>query len=716
MKTTLLRRHSRPAPFLLTALAAAFAGAAHAADTASAPAEPAPLLAPVTVTAATGADAPDSYGARRSSSATKLDLSRRETPQSVSVVTRAQIEDFGLASVNDVLEATPGISVERVETDRTYYTARGFDITNFQVDGVGIPFVYGNVNGDMDTVIYERVEAVRGATGLMTSSGNPSATINFVRKRPTRDTQASVNLTAGSWNQQRVEGDVAGALNATGSVRGRVVSAYENSESWLDRYALEKSVFYGVIEADLGERTTLTAGHSLQRNAPNSPLWGALPLYYTDGTPTHYDASTSTASDWSYWDSEDRRSFVELAQDLGHGWLGKASLTYQESDGNSKLFYAYGTPDRSTGLGLFSYPSRYDASTEQSIAEISASGPFSLGGREHQVTVGVNWWESELEEVSLYGQGIGTPLPPLETWNGAYPEPAFDAAINGSRFSDTQTSFFAATRLRVTDKLATLLGARIGSGDSEGTSYGVSRATSYDNEITPYAGLVYDFSDNHSVYASYTGIFAPQTEIDFNRNRLDPIEGTSVEAGVKSEFLEDRLNTAIALFRSQQDNVAEVGGTIPGSVDNYYIGVDGIEGEGVELEIAGEAAPGLQLSGGYTWLSIKDAQGQDTRRYTPKQMLRLATSYRLPALEPLRVGASLNWQDAIERDQAPGIVTRQAAYALVNLMARYDISQNLSASVNVNNVTDEKYLTSLYWSQGYYGAPRNASVTLGWKY
>jgi outer membrane receptor for ferric coprogen and ferric-rhodotorulic acid len=83
-----------------------------------------------------------------------------------------------------------GVNVEKVETDRTYYNSRGFDITNFQVDGIGLPLIWGIQFGDLDTVLFERVEVVRGANSMMTGTGNPSATVNYVRKRPTDTFQA----------------------------------------------------------------------------------------------------------------------------------------------------------------------------------------------------------------------------------------------------------------------------------------------------------------------------------------------------------------------------------------------------------------------------------------------------------------------------------------------------------------------------------------------
>ena len=99
----------------------------------------------------------DSYKATSDSTATKLDLTPRETPQSMSTLTRAQMDDFRLTSVTQALANVTGINVERVETDRTYFTSRGFDIDNFQFDGVGLPFVYGNMAGDLDTALFERI-------------------------------------------------------------------------------------------------------------------------------------------------------------------------------------------------------------------------------------------------------------------------------------------------------------------------------------------------------------------------------------------------------------------------------------------------------------------------------------------------------------------------------------------------------------------------------
>ncbi len=670
-----------------------------------------------------------SYSAGTTSTALKLNLGHRETPQSVSVITRKQMDDFGEVDVNDVLEGTTGVTVESVETDRTYYTSRGFDINNFQYDGVGLPAVYDNVQGDLDTAFYDRIEVLRGANGLMTGTGNPSATINFIRKRPTAETRAAVAVTGGSWDNRRVVGDLSGSLTDSGKVRGRVVAGYQERDSWLDRYSQQKQMFYGVLEADLTASTLLTLGHATQTSDTDSPLWGALPLFHTDGTATGYSRSTSTSADWSYWDNVQHNSFVELTQRLGGGWQVKGSVLRLENDSNSELFYQFGTPDPQTGEGLMAYPSQYDLNTEQYVADLSASGPFRLAGRTHELVVGASRARSETVDESRYGQGIGDPLPPLDEWTGDYPRPVFDNGTAGSDWTDRETSTYAAARWTLTDRLTAITGIRLAWLDSTGTSYGASKATSYDAEATPYAGLVYDLNDNHSVYASYSEIFTPQTEVDINRDRLDPIEGANYELGLKGEYLDDRLRSTVALFRTRQDNLAEAAGTFENGVDTYYRGVEGITSEGVELELAGEVSDSVQLFAGYTWINIEDADGHSAKSFIPEHLAQLRGTWKVPGVNGLELGSQLRWQSAISQVQGVAttganagqtIVTEQDSYAVLDLMASYDFARNWNATLNVNNVTDEKYIESLKKfgasAQGFYGEPANANLTVSWVY
>lgn len=147
-------------------------------------------LPTITVSAdktASSSEKTKAYTVKDSSSATKLNIPVQETPQTVNVVTRQQMDDFNLTTTRDILRNTPGVTVTGLENNRTTYTARGFDISNILVDGVGIPQVDSyNYNGnDPDGYFYDRVEVIKGADALTNALGDPGATINYVRKRPT---------------------------------------------------------------------------------------------------------------------------------------------------------------------------------------------------------------------------------------------------------------------------------------------------------------------------------------------------------------------------------------------------------------------------------------------------------------------------------------------------------------------------------------------------
>jgi outer-membrane receptor for ferric coprogen and ferric-rhodotorulic acid len=312
----------------------------------------------------------------------------------------------------------------------------------------------------------------------------------------------------------------------------------------------------------------------------------------------------------------------------------------------------------------------------------------------------------------MHGVGVGNPVPDLASWNGDYPEPEFSVPGGGSSFLDRQRTLYAVARINPADRVKLIAGANLVSIDSRGDSYGASRSTA-ERKLSPYVGAVVDLSRDWSFYASRSAIFKPQSELDASLNRLAPATGTNAELGLKAELLDKRVNASVAVFRTRQDKLATSVGFVNGVT--IHEGQDTLA-RGFELELAGALGDRLQLQAGYTQLAIEDRDGAPARTFTPRRMLRVATTYRVPGTDRLKVGATLNAQSAIYREEAGGIVVRQPGYALLNLMARYAFSDSLSATLNLANVTDRRYVTSLYWSQGYYGAPRHGSVSLQWAY
>lgn len=648
--------------------------------------------------------------------ATRLPLTLRETPQSVTVLTRRFLNDFTLQNVNDALGHATGITVQRVETDRTYISARGFDVSNYQYDGIGLPFSQGTQTGAIDTAIYDNVTVLRGANGLLSSTGNPSATVDYTRKRATRDFQASMEGTVGSWAKRRVVGDVSGSPIASGRLRGRLVAVYENGESYLKRYSQEKTVVYGTVEGDLDQYTTVRLGYVWQQNNPNSSMWGALPLYYTDGSPTHYSRSTSSAAKWSYMNNRDSQMFADISRQIGSHWKVRLYAFHRVMQTDGNLFYTYGTPDRETGLGLYSYPSRYTGSESQWIGDLSATGSFNVGGRTHQLVFGVNAASARSRQLSNYSADVGTALPPLEGWNGNYPQPPFTAYDETASFNQTRESLYGVLRLNPFRNAHLFGGANLTHAESTGYSYGVPSNYSA-TRPSPFAGFTYDFLKHYTFYISYSKIFNPQSELDENRRILGPVNGDNLEGGVKAAWFDNRLNVSLTGFHVHQNHLADAAGYFFDG-QTYYKPINA-QSAGAEFDISGQITRNIQIMAGGSLMKIYDQDGNPVRTYVPRQTVHAALTWQVPYVPHLRVGANVTWQGRIWRDQGVTstttgreIITRQHSYALVDLMVHYDLGKHWQMTGTLNNITNHKYLTSLYWDQAYYGAPFSGMFTL----
>jgi len=679
------------------------------------------------------------YTTGSTSSATGLPLSLRETPQSVTVITRQQMDDRGVQSVGDALRNTPGISTQKYDSDRTEFSARGFAITNFQYDGVNQPYdgVYGeNPNNSDDSASLDRIEVIKGATGLMTGSGDPSATVNLIRKKPTKDFKASVSGTVGSWDAYRSTGDISGSLNDSGTVRGRFVGSYSDKNSYQDHYSQKKDLYYGILEADLTPDTLLTFGIDKSSATPRGSSWTGNPTYFADGGRTDFPRHFNPGADWSRRDFDETTYFTSLEQALANDWKLKVSVDQKTTDHDTQLASASGgNPDRATGEGMFLYWGRWEGHRVQNTADVNVSGPFTLGGREHELVAGVMTSNSR-QTGSTYDTSAFEMVPgSIYDWDGHLPKQEFPKNGKYER-TQSQNGVYLATRLRPTDDLSVILGSRL-STFKYNEDYRYNPGAGLDDThasykehgvVTPYAGVVYDLNDVYSVYASYTSIYQPQTYKDSNGTTLAPVEGDSYETGLKAAYFDGKLNASLALFRIEQDGVAESIGTNPVTNEGIYKAIDGTKTQGVELELAGELAEGWNLSAGYTYARTRDADEQRIFGFPlstskPEHVVRTFTTYRLPgALDKVTLGGGISWQSAFYgKIYSPTVgdytQIKQGGYTLVDLMTRYQYNEHLSFTANANNVFDKRYLTGLgNFDTTFYGEPRNLMLTTKWDF
>lgn len=724
----------RPTVLALAVTALMIAPLAHADGTADPSAR---TLDTVKVTA--DGEMPGSYTVKGARTATKLDLSLRETPQSVTVVTRQRLDDMGLFSLSDVMGQVTGVSVSVTDSERINYVSRGYTIDNFQIDGMLNTFG-GSIKTNTDNVIYERIEVIRGATGLTTGAGDPSGTISMIRKRPTDTFQMGANLTLGRWGNRRLEADLGGPVAWDGRIRARIVAAKQQSDSFRDVYRLDKDVFYGIVQADLSDSTLFEVGYEYQSPHTTGVTWGVVPYWGADGAPANLPRSTNLSASWSAWPIVEKTSFARLEQQLGNGWSVKGNVSHAVRDTDGSVWYGAAGYPRADGTGVTAYISHFNEHSTMDVFDVNVAGPFQLFGREHELVFGLGQSvrKGESEAMSFDSSAPGyTQVPDWRHWTGQVPVlPVTRSGRLSSQDELRQRAAYVAARLRLADPLLAVVGARYGSWETRSWAYGYDAAgnrnstkrSGYrpDDMLTPYAGLVYDFNSIFSGYVSYTDIFKPQKSRDRNGNYLEPVVGDMYEAGVKAEFFGGLLNASAAMFEGKQDNVAEIDDSVPvnslpdGS-QAYRSTGKGNKVKGWEIETQGSIGEQWNVSAGFAHTVIRNKDGVLQRTTAPQDTFRLNASWRPGGIDGrFWLGGGATWQSRIwntstKADGSKANITQDAFY-LLNLAGGYRFNENFSAQLNINNLLDKKYFNNVgFYSGVYWGEPRNVTMTLRWK-
>ncbi|MBC3955567.1 MULTISPECIES: TonB-dependent siderophore receptor [Pseudomonas] len=652
--------------------------------------------------------------------------SLRETPQSVSVVTRQVMDDKNLTSLSEVLEDTPGMSFQYRNFGGHVYTSRGFSLLaeSFLVDGIGGQGY--QITGWMqpDMAIYDRVEVLRGASGLLVGAGQPGGAVNLVRKRPTAENKFSITTRAGSWDQYRVDLDGSGKLNDSGTLRGRMVAAYDDSGSYLDGRDSRTPLLYGIVEADVNDNTTLTMSLRRQEQVINGYSIYGLPRY-SNGQSLGLSRSTNLAQDWNRLESDMTEVFTEIEHRFNDDWKSRTSLTYSQGGFDQAIAYARGAVNPTTLAGSTFQNTLFRKDEVNSIGLNSQlEGNINAFGLNHQLTLGADWSKQE----SNTKQATVRTASPINIFNvnqNAFAKPARPAWGNDIDMTEERAGLYANARIHLSEPLSVVLGSRLSWYDYQ---YDVKQgaANSYESkqtqEFTPFAGLIYDINDNWSWYASYADIFTPQADfVDVAGSPLDPAVGSNYETGFKGELFDKRLNLSMALFYIKQKDVAAVDLSAdaasvfcPTSSDGSCYVQDGIKrSKGVELEASGEVLPGLQVFGGYTYNMLRNNGDAEVAYETPKHMLRLNTSYNLPgAWNRLTLGAGVSADSGYEvpsNDQL-GVAGR----AIWDARASWKLDENWRVSLNAENLFDRKYYTTAVATDrsNVYGEPRSYVLTL----
>jgi outer membrane receptor for ferric coprogen and ferric-rhodotorulic acid len=700
------------------------------------------------------------YTVKSSRSSTGLKLTPRQTPQSVTTITRQQMDDQQISNIEQALDTTPGVTASKYEVGgRTEFRARGYAITNWKIDGLQFPGDSGfsGAGQSLNTDLYERIDVVRGANGLMGGTGDPSATVNLIRKRPTTEFGGRAYATYGSWDKRRLGADLNVPLTEDGRLRSRFVMTQQDANSFRDQQSERSRAAMANFEFDLDDATTLGAGYQYEYNKVVGGGWGAnIPIWYADGSKTDLPRSTNLVPSWSFGEYDTRTAFGSLVHRFDNDWSLSFNAAHSTSDvlnhrGLAKVnsagggrYTGYWDQDGSGAVlnGLHS-----SSDMTQDSAQVDLSGPFQLFGRSHQAMFGYNdsrtvTWTPQYTCTMTSANTTTAPAVgcqfrannglPISNWyNGVDSDYQMLASKTGlhSKTTTRLQGLYAATRLSITDPLSVILGVR--TSDYSATTVSNTGVRSNQQEtgiVTPYMGAVYDLNDTYSLYASYTDIFSPQSEESASGNRIEPIRGQSYETGLKAAWFDGALNGQLAYFRTKQDNKAVTDGDslTPAGAQAYKTG-SGIETDGFDLELAGALTPNWNVYGGYTYLHFRRVN--DDGLSDPSHVFKASTTYQLSGnLERLTVGTGVVAQTNIRATSTPaGVpvngVSRSSSdvnwsgYAIWNAMARYDLTDSTSVSLNANNLFDKHYYTRYgFYAGAIYGDPRNLSVSVSTRF
>lgn len=690
------------------------------------------------------------YSESANKAALKMILSQRETPQAVTVITNQMMQDWQTVNIDEILEHATGFYARRsASLDRPRLSVRGGNVNLIQIDGVQ-QFPGGrrpNVSGD--SAAYERVEIVRGANGLLTGAGDPTATVNLVRKRATNtDFKANLGLSAGRWDNYRGDIDLSGALVDDGTIRARFIAAHYDKDSYIERYGQQKSSIYTTVETDLTDYTLLRLGVEYADTASQGAINShSQPYFFSDGS--RYNGKrgdTGMTAKWSGWPLEEYTYFVGIDHAFDNDWQLNAIATYNtiEMQGG-ELFFVYPqspiNPDGTSDLG-FDYSAVISSSKDQQTTfDISLQGPISLFDRTHEVIVSYNQFSRER---TAYGKDADQTTISLQNlnfheWTGDVPRYPFKDLAKQNVSITKSNGGFAAVRINPHDLVKVIVGARISSWDYHSDRYDaitgefqkLQYQESVTDEVTPYAGLVVDINEHYSLYTSYTEAFRPQAYFDANDKMLDPSTGESYEIGVKGELLQDTLNFATAIYKNVENGLAEPDPNFsekyltPNGNRPYVQRGEGDTTKGFEVEFTGSISQDWNLSAGYSQHKTQSKEGEQLDTDEPNKLLNIYTTYDFNNyLAGFTAGVGVNWQNSfyatpqrpLPNGQSEAHRIEQSSVTLINLMARYEVNDKISISLNINNLLDKHYYNSISSWDGYVLHGEPVSWQLGLRY
>ncbi|MEH1822458.1 MAG: TonB-dependent siderophore receptor [Nostoc sp.] len=668
----------------------------------------------VTAPSDTGYRVPDS------TTGTRTPTPNRDIPQTVQVVPRAVIEDQADKRVGDVLRNL-GIG-QNSEPSRIGESViiRGFDVeaSSSLRDGlrdnltsfIGTPF-------QNDLANIERVEVLKGPASVLYGNGSPGGVYNLITKQPLSTPYYSIEGNVGSYSLYKSSIDFTGPLTTDKKLLYRFNADYENSGSYINHVYAERTFFAPVITWQPSRDTKLTvSGEYLSsRQAELSPL--GLPAIGTILPNPNGKFSPNT--------------YVgDPTQDREKVTVGRAGYKFEHNFSDQWSLYnslSYAFVERPYTTNVTPTSLEADNRTvdrfEQiwgptSVSNLSQDthvvGKFNTFGLEHQLLVGVDWYQ---RIVSPYSFIIRT-FPSLDIYNPVYgqtPGNIIGGRKDKERLDDLGIYF--QDQLAIAPNLKLILGGRGDFEDQKILTFDPASVIAQSNSaFSPRLGIVYQPIPPVSLYASYSRSFDQVLGTDVNNNSFEPTRGTQYEVGVKTDLLNNKLSATLALYQLTQSNIVTTDPNDP----TYGIQVGEQRSRGVELFFTGELAPGWNIIAAYNYIDgrvIRDNTFKvgNLLTNTPVNSASLWTTYIIPKGKLQGLGGGLGVFYFGDRE---GDLTN--TYTLPSYVrtdaALYYRHNKFQASLNFQNLFDVLYYQGAYnINRVFRGEPFEVEATLKWQ-
>lgn len=713
------------------------------------------------------------YKADRSLTATKTDTPLSETPRSVSVATRDQIEDRGSRNLTDILQYMPGVTPSPQTGGDTHaadvFNIRGMNQRDYGYgtyrDGLRLqPNAYST---SAEPYGLERVEVLKGPTSILYGENAPGGLVNLVSKRPTDTPQGEVNLGYGTHERKEVSADVSGPLTEDGSVKGRLVFLRRQANTQTESVPDDRVYFAPSITFELSDRDTLTLLTMYQQD--NTEIQLALPAAGTLLDHPGGELETDANLGHPEWDNFDREVWSfgwEYEHEFNNAWSFRQNARYLRSRVDRQetwrdfaviLGQTLDVTPAQLQLLVNNYPSlaplgtdgfasaqlaygldRFNESRTYAI-DNQIVGDFKSGELDNTLLLGAAFDQTSFEQTvdssAFPSVDFTNPAAPLQLnefqlvdiFNPQYMNAPQTSSPQSDSDADQQmVGVYSQIQTRYRNLIG-LLGARFDSVDTEykDTVSGVDEDGS-DDELTWQAGLMYEFDFGLSPYANYATSFIPAAReaAEDTGRPLEPVTGDQYEVGFKYQPPGSQVAMTVAYFDLTRENDIVFDDAVGG-----YRQVGETESRGVEFEVVGDVTDNISVTAAYTYLDteVTDDGGSRTegRRSAgiPYHQAALWTNYEFHsgALSGLETGLGIRYLGSTKAYPDPvlgyGNELETDAQALVDLAVAYGFAENWRVGVTAKNVFDKEYVASCTNGGGcYWGAERTVQATLSYNY